>query len=360
MATTKSKKKAKVLKTKPKAKQKAPKKAVSKKVNKKIKLPSTKKAVKTVSKVVNSASKPDKKKVEPKKIKVEKTKKSEPKKAESKKSEPKKKNTSTPPVKAKTKKNDSGNSADVEVKSETVTNDTNDGGVPKSNEVVKWDAERVFHIKENRKFLNGFISMQENTSLKRISDTEYQVASFNKDGSLAYNQPMNFANGRTAEEGLEICDDFYLELSEMDDLAKKDKKTDEGQNADNSVKDIEGVPLSELDLKEIAKSLPEAPSTTVPSTQPVQPFPNPFASSIFINQMTAYAESIMHNINETFQVRVRGGLSMEELKDTLNNCSKEYQYDVNHEDSKGYYINMRREDSVIRIPLDGSKYLPVK
>lgn len=76
------------------------------------------------------------------------------------------------------------------------------------------------------------------------------------------------------------------------------------------------------------------------------------------NAMMLYGKSIEHNLNETFQARIQGGLPISEFKASLNNCLKEYSYDVKTENNKHFLI-ISKGDVQIRIPENPEEFLKV-
>lgn len=244
---------------------------------------------------------------------------------------------------------------------ENTTENKNENTIIKEEiKEVIYDNEKVFKLREERIFLDGFLTpIAKDTLIKRTGDTTYQFAFFNPDGSLVNGKPVdvNYAEGRTPEEAKSICDDLYIELIQLElEYQKLDGK--EPVDAKSIQDKYEGLPLTEVNLQEIAKTLPEAKPSKLnenkAANSPKQGF-NPF-----INQMKDYSESILANIKSNFRVRIQGGMPLSEIKDDLTRCSKEYNYEVKHEAGKGYYIDMEREGNVVRIPYNENEYLPVK
>jgi hypothetical protein len=76
------------------------------------------------------------------------------------------------------------------------------------------------------------------------------------------------------------------------------------------------------------------------------------------DELRKYANSIEDTLNDTFQVRVQGGLSTQEFTTMLRGCSQEYSYDVTF-DGKGNYLIVTKGEFKMRVPEDTMEYLKV-
>lgn len=77
-----------------------------------------------------------------------------------------------------------------------------------------------------------------------------------------------------------------------------------------------------------------------------------------LNDMRKYAKSIEDTLNETFQVRIQGGLPQSDFMNMVNGCSKEYTYDLKN-DGKGYFLNVNKGKYQIRVPENPTEYLKI-
>jgi len=77
-----------------------------------------------------------------------------------------------------------------------------------------------------------------------------------------------------------------------------------------------------------------------------------------LNDMRKYAKSIEDTLNETFQVRIQGGLPQSDFMNMVNGCSKEYTYDLKN-DGKGYFLNVNKGKYQIRVPENSTEYLKI-
>lgn len=74
-------------------------------------------------------------------------------------------------------------------------------------------------------------------------------------------------------------------------------------------------------------------------------------------QIEKYAESIYDTINNSFQVRVRGQITEDELRDILKPCDAQYQYALKN-DGQGVYILVTQVKLSARIPAQPDTFLP--
>lgn len=77
-----------------------------------------------------------------------------------------------------------------------------------------------------------------------------------------------------------------------------------------------------------------------------------------LNQMRIYTKSIEDTLNETFQVRIQGGLTHDDFKIMLNSCSQAYNYEIKH-DGIGFCLIVTQGKYSVRVPENTTEYLKV-
>lgn len=104
---------------------------------------------------------------------------------------------------------------------------------------------------------------------------------------------------------------------------------------------------------------------TIPSQNPMlTPNINPvvninsMSDEQLLKNMRAYANSIEDTINNTFQVRVQGGLSMADFNSVLKQMSSDYTYDLKN-DGKGHFLNVNKGGYQLRVPENPDSYLKI-
>lgn len=100
---------------------------------------------------------------------------------------------------------------------------------------------------------------------------------------------------------------------------------------------------------------------TIPSQNPqlyyneIQNKQEDNASNI-LSSMESYGNTILETINQSFQVRIQGTMSLNDFKTLINGCSKEFNYDVRH-DGCGYFLEITKNEQKVRIP--NNEYLKI-
>lgn len=104
---------------------------------------------------------------------------------------------------------------------------------------------------------------------------------------------------------------------------------------------------------------------TIPSQNPMlTPNPNPvvnvnsMSDEQLLANMRAYANSIEDTVNNTFQVRIQGGLAMADFNTILKQMSGEYTYDLKN-DGKGHFLNVNKGGYQLRVPENPDSYLKI-
>lgn len=91
----------------------------------------------------------------------------------------------------------------------------------------------------------------------------------------------------------------------------------------------------------------------------VPPSIHTFSSEQKLNELIKYGKSIQETVDGTFQARIQGGLPMSDFMATINQCSKNYTYDVKN-DGNGYYLIITFEEHQVRVPENTTEFLKVK
>lgn len=90
----------------------------------------------------------------------------------------------------------------------------------------------------------------------------------------------------------------------------------------------------------------------------IENIPTVNTNEMIQDELRKYANSIEDTLNDTFQVRVQGGLSTHEFTKILTGCSQAYSYDVAF-DGKGNYLIVAKGDFKMRVPEEPTEYLKV-
>jgi hypothetical protein len=240
-----------------------------------------------------------------------------------------------------------------------------------------WSADKVFELKEEKTLCNGQFKIGKGVKLQRTNDTTFNMSGLMTDGLTPFNQEFPLFDKAMA-------DWLYDELIEIENtpepIAEEKKSGDVAIDAIttevdlNSINpepefnpsELNNVPLSADNVKQLANHLPSiAPANNQPNTFPTV-LPSTNQPQLTLDMITKnneqhlndYADTIEHHIMSTFQVRVRGGISVDEVNEFLKTCSKDYTYDIKSE-AHGKALIITRDSKTVRLPRDTTKFLPI-
>lgn len=243
--------------------------------------------------------------------------------------------------------------------------------------------------------------------LKQVDDS-FRVKLM-KDATVSKRDDLNFELRGVLADGTDVgtildCSDYeeanqfmneiinYVKTGEMIIDSGENNSTTEitNSNSDNNpsesinnkplLEEFKDIPLMADDMDVLINELKqnEQPNNIVPNNVNTHNFNNtntndsPLFTQNMMNQnitfkmsneqilseMRKYGNSIEHNINETFQVRIQGGLPKQEFLKVIDGCSKEYSYDLKN-DGKGYFLNINQGELQLRVPEDINQYLKI-
>lgn len=115
----------------------------------------------------------------------------------------------------------------------------------------------------------------------------------------------------------------------------------------------EGLPLQEVDIKELIKVAGDAPTPNNPIANQVAQ--NNFSNAQTLSQMESYADTLAGLINQKPWMK----MSTNDVNRLLSNqCSKMYSYLLKN-DGQGYYIEISQGNVKTRSPRDPNAFLNV-
>lgn len=219
---------------------------------------------------------------------------------------------------------------------------------------------KEFIVHSGAEFLNGDLKVQENnTRVSRTKDTEYVVYG-NIGSPTAFSFPFKCVDLAEAEKFLDELIDYQTKQKEMENTPKTEAPIQEPNKleiiSEEQKKEIinkfEGLPLNEVDIKELIKAAGDAPISNPISNQVAQ---NNFSNAQTLSQMESYSDTIAGLINQKPWMK----MSTTEVNRVLSNqCSKLYSYLLKN-DGKGYYIELSQGSVKCRCPRDTNSFLNI-
>jgi len=258
--------------------------------------------------------------------------------------------------------------------------------------VVPFDLDKIFELKLGTELLDGHLKIQtEGTKIQRKNEEIYHVfgqvqqgAPFDvtfecidrEEADLLWVQLLDYE--RTPEKYIKevpkteqppvteqpITEQQPIQPITTVDEAIKNQVDTKPIEPEKKPEDFTGVPLNTVDMDSLINSLPETKSQTpVTNANPVQHLATATNISHLISnqntaQMEAYGESIATHINTSFQANLWGAMPLDVAKDFTKTCAADYTYEFKN-DGKGYYMELTKDKTTVRIPKNPDEYLKV-
>jgi len=255
---------------------------------------------------------------------------------------------------------------------------------------VPFDLGKIFELKLGAEFLDGHLRIQtEATKIQRRSEENYHVF-----GQIEQGAPFDVTFECVDREE---ADYLWVQLLDYernpDKYIKEVPKTEQPPvfeqpavtnetsvvnevitnqvntkpiEPEKKIEDFSGIPLTTVDLDSIINSIPETKKEQAQPTNtqnPVQHLATATNISHIINnqnvaQMESYGESIASHINGSFQANLWGAMPMDAVKMFIGSCSTEYTYNFKN-DGKGYFMEVTKDKTTVRIPKKLDEYLKI-
>lgn len=221
---------------------------------------------------------------------------------------------------------------------------------------------REFIVHQGAEFLNGELKVQENdTKIARTKDAEYMIYK-NIGSTNAFTTPFKCIDIAEAEV-------FLDELIAYENKQKTENKMENNQNniptelpkneviSDEQKKEIinkyEGLPLQEIDIKELIKAAGDSPVSNNPIANQVAQ--NNASNAQTVSAMESYSDTIAGLLNAKPWMK----MSTTEVNRVLaNQCSRLYNYLLKN-NGQGYYIELTQGHITCRCPRDPNSFLNV-
>ena len=256
------------------------------------------------------------------------------------------------------------------------------------------DLAKVFELKLGAEFLDGHLKIQtEGTKIQRRSEENYHVfgqvqqgAPFDITFECLDREEADFLWGQLMD--YEKTPEKYIkEVPKTEQPPVAEQPVTEQQpniqpvtNVDEAIKnqidtksaepekkpeDYSGIPLNTVNMDELINSMPDVKpqNPSVPNANPIQQLATATNISHLINnqntaQMEAYGQSIADHINTSFQANIWGAMPLDAAKLFISSCSVEYKYEFKN-DGKGYYMELTKDTTTVRIPKKADEYLKI-
>lgn len=220
---------------------------------------------------------------------------------------------------------------------------------------------REFLIHQGSEFLKGEIKVQENdTKIARINDTEYIIYK-NIGNPSAFSASFKCVDLEEAELLLDELIDYENKLKNtkmenkpelpQTELPKTESVSEEQKK--EIINKYEGLPLQEVDIKELIKAAGDSPiSNNLIANQVAQ---NNISNAQTVSEMESYSDTIASLIN----AKPWQKMSTTDVNRMLSNqCSRLYNYLLKN-DGNGYYIELTQGHLKARSPRDPNTFLNV-
>lgn len=244
-------------------------------------------------------------------------------------------------------------------------------------DAVDFNKEFVLSIKSE--FLGGIIKISVNgTRIQRIDNLKYKIFGKTTTGLVLFEEMFVSVDINEADVlWKELCEyeknpsrfinDPYnpLAVQQAQELQKSTEP------AKDKFMHLEGVPITKVNIDEFIKSIPEtspmvngsqANTLPTPPSQMTMPPVIDYAalSAQYLTDIATFGETIEQHINSSWQAASWGYLPLSEAETLIkNSVAKNYTY-ILRQDSKGYYLELTRETTTVRIPKDVNSYLKIK
>jgi hypothetical protein len=235
-----------------------------------------------------------------------------------------------------------------------------------------YDTRKEFSLRKGTQFLQGhFIIQIDNTKIKRVNDIDYKLFGVT-DASIPFDAPFE-CNDKFEADFLWNQLLEYEKTPEKFIVSTEPPKQVEPIVEPPKIEPVEekknpaefaGIPLSRTNIDDLIKALPDDGGGAVTNHNPVQTLATPSDISSIINnqsnaQLEAYAESIASYINTSFQANVWGAMPRGDVQTFLSNQSKEYKYEIKNDGEKGIYLEVSKDNTVVRMPKNTAEYMKI-
>lgn len=251
----------------------------------------------------------------------------------------------------------------------------------KENRVI--DLKREFTLKKGTVLLFESVKINnDNTKIKRETATEYTAyGTMEQDAPFRIPIPcLDLQDAENFWDELVDCEknpEKYIKIEEKmetenktseDNIKKENVETNNLNNniskgiaplgeeeKANIIKKYEGVPLNEVDIKELIKAAPE-PSVVQPKKGLEQAADiSKIINNKIIKDMEDYGESIVNTIH----AKSWCAMSKSEVNNLITNqVSKDYTYELKN-DGKGFFLQLSKNGITARAPKDENSYLKI-
>jgi hypothetical protein len=220
---------------------------------------------------------------------------------------------------------------------------------------------REFLIHQGSEFLNGELKVQENdTKIARIEDTKYVIYK-NIGNPSAFTANFNCFDLDEAELLLDELIAYEKKQKEMEKEPKSETPIQEPNKPEiiseeqkkEIVNKFEGLPLTEVNIKELIKAAGDSPVSN-------NPIANQVAQNNVSNAQTASAmESYGDTIAGLINAKPWQKMSTTDVNRMLSTqCSRLYNYLLKN-DGQGYYVELTQGHIKCRAPRDPNSFLNV-
>lgn len=220
---------------------------------------------------------------------------------------------------------------------------------------------REFLIHQGSEFLNGELKVQENdTKIARIEDTKYVIYK-NIGNPSAFTANFNCVDLDEAELLLDELIAYEKKQKEMEKEPKSETPIQEPNKpeaiSEEQKKEIinkfEGLPLTEVNIKELIKAAGDSPNSNNPIANQVAQ--NNVSNAQTASAMESYGDTIAALINQKPWQK----MSTTDVNRMLSTqCSRLYNYLLKN-DGQGYYVELTQGHIKCRCPRDPNAFLNV-
>jgi len=254
--------------------------------------------------------------------------------------------------------------------------------------VVPFDLDKIFELKLGAELLDGHLKIQtEGTKIQRRSEENYHVFGQIQQGApfditfecidreeadylwvqlLDYERnPEKYIKEVPKTEQPPVTEQPAVTTETVVNEAISNQVDTKSAEPEKKPEDYSGIPLNTVDMDSLINSMPDTKpqNPSVPNANPIQQLATATNISHLINnqntaQMEAYGQSIADHINTSFQANIWGAMPLDAAKLFISSCSVEYKYEFKN-DGKGYYMELTKDTTVVRIPKKADEYLKI-
>lgn len=221
---------------------------------------------------------------------------------------------------------------------------------------------REFLIHQGSEFLNGELKVQENdTKIARIDNTKYVIYK-NIGNPSAFTANFNCVDLDEAELLLDELIAYEIKQKDMEKEPKSELPIQEPNKPEiiseeqkkEIVNKFEGLPLTEVDIKELIKAAGDSPTSNNPIANQVAK--NNVSNAQTLSEMESYSDTIAGLVNQKPWQK----MSTTDVNRMLSNqCSRLYNYLLKN-DGQGYYVELTQGSVKCRCPRDINSFLNVQ